>query len=340
MNFGIEKKFKIVILISCLFIPSVRNEVSPKFQSCRQKFFLNGRIPEGFPEDGNNDIMTICQRYKGKYRFATLYSVRHRIPIYSAYSILEPRPMVKCRRPKTSAWFIEPQVSDKTVKEIDMKIAEKEDIFKDKQTVNSDMKVDGIHVYDRGHLSPCSYHFFEEDKVATFTLTNMVPQFHEFNCVPWEKAEQNTLDITFTYCIPSNGRSYFITGAIPSENNLYRKRVNIPTEMWTAVCCEGVDENPTYTYGFYRSNEDSADKVILTDLYSLQNRLKRLYAFNRGSITLFDGKCNKKNPKVPDFVKTTFQSDVTPYVCQIGWWEYCCDWYWWARNQCDRLFSN
>lgn len=338
MNFGIEKKFKIVILISCLFIPSVRNEVSPKFQSCRQKFFLNGRIPEGFPEDGNNDIMTICQRYKGTYRFATLYSVRHRIPIYSAY-VLESSPAGK--RPMPKVWFIEPQVSNKkNTKEKDMKKEGTKKDYSKAQTVNSDMKVvNGIHVYDRGHLSPSSYHSSDDGKLATFTLTNMVPQFHDFNCQPWNKAEQNTLDITKDHCILSHGISYFITGAIPSEYNLLNGRVNIPTEMWTAVCCEGNDENQTYTYGFYRSNENSTEKVILTDLSSLQNRLKRLYAYNRGSITLFDGKCNKKTQEVPDFVKTTFQSDVTPYVCQIGWWEYCCDWYWWAYNKCARLIG-
>lgn len=79
-------------------------EVSSDFSQCR-RFFYGGTPPEGFAAAG---YQPICQRYKNQYRFASLYHLQHRIPLYSAY-LLSP---ADGKRPNSS-WMYEPQVKRK-----------------------------------------------------------------------------------------------------------------------------------------------------------------------------------------------------------------------------------
>lgn len=72
------------------------------FGECDQ-FFYAGTPPAGLPADGH---VKICQRAEGAERFATLYSIRDRIPVYSAFRAAPPAPGGAELR-----WLVEPQVS-------------------------------------------------------------------------------------------------------------------------------------------------------------------------------------------------------------------------------------
>lgn len=60
-------------------------------------------VPTVFPE---GQYKMICQRWENKYRFATLYDTRSRIPVYSAYTYYQSSGNIK-----DNYWKIEPQVS-------------------------------------------------------------------------------------------------------------------------------------------------------------------------------------------------------------------------------------
>ena len=108
---------KLIALLLLGLVSLVEGEVVDSFaDSC----------PEFFIKDQNNRPVTptvlvsqkrdktgklieryrqICQKYKGRYRYATLYDIRNRIPVYSAY-LYTGYAKVK---PK-STWMIEPGV--------------------------------------------------------------------------------------------------------------------------------------------------------------------------------------------------------------------------------------
>eukprot|EP00794_Sanderia_malayensis_P000896 gene896-195_t len=105
-------KLKLIFLLFCL--KTAFSEVVDNFDGCNDFFYK--RMPPGYTE---NQIMfgekLICQRYKDsndveEVYYATLYSTKNRIPIYSAYKL-----PLNCDGSDTSLvrkknWFIEPQV--------------------------------------------------------------------------------------------------------------------------------------------------------------------------------------------------------------------------------------
>ncbi len=75
--------------------------------------FLLDKTPPQVPgvlEGGNildqNRFKTICQTYRNQRRFVTLYDIKNKIPVFSAYKY---RGNGGARRPK-NWWKIEPQV--------------------------------------------------------------------------------------------------------------------------------------------------------------------------------------------------------------------------------------
>lgn len=91
-----------VLLCLLLWINGlVLGEISENFFKCLN-FFYNDTPPTGIDQQGYKPI---CQRYKNKYHFASLYDCKRRIPLYSAY-------ILSCAdgpRPKVN-WMYEPQV--------------------------------------------------------------------------------------------------------------------------------------------------------------------------------------------------------------------------------------
>ncbi|XP_056597792.1 endonuclease domain-containing 1 protein-like isoform X2 [Triplophysa dalaica] len=91
-----------------LAFPAINSEVVD-FSKCSE-FFFNGQSPviPGIlvnSNSQNNNYQTICQKYDGRYRFATLYDTTHRIPVFSAYKVT-----ADVRNSETTVWMEEPQL--------------------------------------------------------------------------------------------------------------------------------------------------------------------------------------------------------------------------------------
>jgi len=98
------------LLLVFLCAGTTTSEVNDNFNNCKQDFFYQG-TPPAVSYPGELREKSICQKYNNVYHFATLYSIRYRIPIYSAYRL----PLGNCQgeQPKRrDNWFIEPQVGN------------------------------------------------------------------------------------------------------------------------------------------------------------------------------------------------------------------------------------
>uniref|UniRef100_H3D2T0 Uncharacterized protein n=2 Tax=Tetraodon nigroviridis TaxID=99883 RepID=H3D2T0_TETNG len=173
----------------------------------------------------------ICQRYCNQYRFATLYSRARRSPWFSAYVYSAPQG----KRPKAS-WKFEPQLTYSGADgnmipfppgPLDPNVVESQAVQPD--YINS--------TYSRGHLNPSLHHQTHEDRSASFTLTNVVPQKAGSNDGPWEVLEQSVNQTLDAFCL---GEAYIVTGVMPyrdEEHWLKNHRVAVPEYLWSAYCC-------------------------------------------------------------------------------------------------------
>ncbi|KAJ3587667.1 hypothetical protein NHX12_011264 [Muraenolepis orangiensis] len=89
-----------LLLLACL-VGLVAAEVG-SFCPCL-RFFHRDTPPTGIGGEGR--YASVCQRYRNKYCFASLYDRLHRTPLYSAYLLTT----AGRRRPK-AMWKYEPQV--------------------------------------------------------------------------------------------------------------------------------------------------------------------------------------------------------------------------------------
>ena len=136
-------------------------------------------------------------------------------------------------------------------------------------------------VMHKGHLIASMYGRGNyEKKVQTFFYTNAIPQFGDFNSVPWRICEQRLIQWGQDYCsnekTPDGVRNvlmFIVVGAIPSTfkgrdpakprffgsggfSNFQDNanfRVNVPSKMWTAACCTNEYTNGGRTYYVTRS---------------------------------------------------------------------------------------
>uniref|UniRef100_A0A3Q0RJF8 Uncharacterized protein n=1 Tax=Amphilophus citrinellus TaxID=61819 RepID=A0A3Q0RJF8_AMPCI len=213
---------------------------------CKQ-FLLQEAPPQvpGILESGNilnqNQYKPICQTYKNKRRFLTLYDIKKKTPVFSAYKYIGE--MEKKRPPKQ--WKIEPQIYNH-------------------QAVDTDFRSNGT--FDRGHIFPSSHAFTKDDKLATFTLTNIVPQASTFNQGSWNKMERCIKCVMDKYCNNSNGvtEGFVITGAQPSSNNILNNRINIPSMLWSAFCCYSSNMDMWIAGAHWGDNvpDESKDKYL------------------------------------------------------------------------------
>ncbi|XP_047440424.1 endonuclease domain-containing 1 protein-like [Mugil cephalus] len=232
-------------------------ELSPsKFTMC-QKFFYNKTPPEGF----GTGHQAICQRYKNQYRFATLYDPQKRTALFSAYL------MSSSNRPRPEdTWMYEPQLASE--KEREMKPFPDpvgQNVIKS-QAVPADY---ADSLYTKGHLAPSQHLNTDDDRAATFTLTNIVPQREGSNNGPWGDLETEVLERFNTYC---NGQMYVITGTIPYEPvRLLNNRVSIPEYIWSAYCCPSFRPDPNVkayfpTYAAVgRNDPNSGEEIVKKD---------------------------------------------------------------------------
>ncbi|XP_048826615.1 endonuclease domain-containing 1 protein-like [Brienomyrus brachyistius] len=224
-NFRLSHSCMIGLLVGLATLAHrVRAEVG-SFSSCLQ-FFHKASSPRGLGGPGYSEI---CQRYENTYHFASLYCKQRRTPIYSAYVFSSGG-----RKRYRVAWMYEPQLANSRARPemepippnmTDQNVLESQAVLQD--YMNS--------TFTKGHLSPNSHHKEDQDKNASFTLTNIVPQKAGSNSGPWAVLENEVAARLIAYC---TGPAYIVTGVLPYVRPRWiRNRVAVPEYLWSAYCC-------------------------------------------------------------------------------------------------------
>uniref|UniRef100_W5NKM2 Uncharacterized protein n=1 Tax=Lepisosteus oculatus TaxID=7918 RepID=W5NKM2_LEPOC len=236
----------------CLLLLAQAEVLKHTFKNtpCSQFFFKGQEARVGMP----NQAARICQRYNNRYHFATLYDRQKRIPVYSAY-LYRPKAGV-CKRPD---WFIEPQLAENKKSLKDMQNEKQTSIdkkkLKESQAVSDDYKTNS-NIYDRGHLNPSLHHDDGDSKTATFTLTNIVPQFNQLNQGTWNNYETQTMRDKSQGCKVT----YALVGAVPGNQKVGNDRVTVPSHIWAAACCQ-LKKNKLRSWAAIATNDENETKV-------------------------------------------------------------------------------
>ncbi|XP_026166897.1 endonuclease domain-containing 1 protein-like [Mastacembelus armatus] len=282
------------LLLLCSVQAHVVNDRNDLPEDCKS-FFYQGYVPEWETSD---NYVYICQLFKNRYRFTTLYDTDHRIPVYSGY-------IVELGKQGTDPgkWFVEPQLIRSNLPDdmmIVKKLVEKKkvglDEIKIKQAVDDDYK--RLNNYNRGHLNPAGHHKGDASK-ATYTLTNMVPQYKDLNNGLWSQYEKRIK----TTC-PDN-KLFVLVGAIPSSNPQRwiknENRVNIPDYLWHAYCCVDNNNKPVKSGAAVAKNtENNMVECSLDSLNKFFNKLnKKPKLFDNCNINLPNTDPPKTKPPNP-----------------------------------------
>ncbi|XP_059201692.1 endonuclease domain-containing 1 protein-like [Centropristis striata] len=263
----------------------VLGEISHDFSQCLD-FFYDQTPPKGI----NAAVyQPICQRYKNQYHFASLYHRQHRTPLYSAY-VLSP---ANGKRPN-STWMYEPQLAFSRANTemkpfpssglVDQNVIESQALVGDYRNSN----------FTKGHLNPSMHQKTRENREATFTLTNIVPQRAGSNSGPWNGLENEVLRKFKAFC---NGSMYVITGVMPyeSEPRQINNRVSVPEYMWSAYCCPAYRSNlpesvrnffPTYA-AVGRNDRNSGEEIVPVNVKARAS--VRGYDVRRMSVETLEG---------------------------------------------------
>ncbi|CAJ1058650.1 endonuclease domain-containing 1 protein-like [Xyrichtys novacula] len=289
-----------LLLLLLWFGAPVCCEISSDFSQCLD-FFYGRSPPQGITGAG---YQPICQRYKNQYHFASLYHRQSRAPLYSAY-VLGP---AEGKRP-SSTWLYEPQLAFSRANPemknfsipVDQNVIESQAVLQDYKNSN----------FTKGHLNPSMHQKTRENREATFTLTNIVPQRAGSNSGPWSRLESEVLKKFKTFC---NGSMYVITGGLPyeAEPRWINNRVSVPEYMWSAYCCPSYSASlPTSMRAFFptyaavgRNDKNSSEEIVPVNikarastrgydvrrmsLETLEDILKQRLAM---PISLFQGQC-------------------------------------------------
>lgn len=153
------------------------------------------------------------------------------------------------------------------------------ELLKHSQALSNDYKQTTI--YDRGHLLPVSHQLNRESKAATFTLTNVVPQFRQLNQGKWAEYERNMTKLS-KGCLDT----YVLVGVVPGDQFIAHSRVNIPSHMWAAACCV-TKHKQRKSWGVMAENNQI--QIVQLGLKDLEIELAKRYG--KKEINLFNGAC-------------------------------------------------
>ncbi|XP_013915163.1 PREDICTED: endonuclease domain-containing 1 protein-like [Thamnophis sirtalis] len=263
-----------ILSLAASFLLPATGEVVSSFQHCSQ-FFFNGNPPSNLVP---LNPARICQYYMGSYRFATMYDKDGHIPLFSAYKYY-PGPGAT-----QMDWKIEPQLAqpwDHERRSMEPEGTCRIDplLLAKSQAVWSDY-VNAIQ-YNKGQLAPVSHQPDENFKSATYTFTNIVPQYQELINGKWAEflstMRQNTAECSETYVI---------VGVVPGDEFISGGRVNKPSHMWAAVCCLTKNDKKKSFGVIAENNQDKVEWAILKDLESKLN-----HKYGKKGIDLFNGDC-------------------------------------------------
>ncbi|XP_056103528.1 uncharacterized protein LOC130082697 [Rhinichthys klamathensis goyatoka] len=246
----------------------------------------------------------ICQYTASRGPFyATLYTVPHRIPLYSAYRF---DPDCTTDSGSSNAWHLEPKISQPQSGIYMVRENQNyQNTLSSNQAVSSDYSDTG---YDRGHLNPNSFQC-GEGRTATFTLTNAAPMDACFNRIHWKNWE-STLKSLLLRKLASDGfwaTAYIVTGTVPDANLRIPQRgisddperVTVPSHIWTAVCYKhNTDDRKSFSFGYMGKNRPAEPGISLMSVSDLNNRLSGLYSGFSGTVQMFADACFGDNIKL------------------------------------------
>lgn len=258
-------------MLLAMSFPGIVSKLEDKFTKCADFFFK--KKPPVILKDSeaqDNHYKIICQKYKNKIKFATLYDTANKIPVFSAYKYTGTR---NFKRPQIT-WMIEPQLeplSDE-MREPFVKQARNQDYWIDHScTCTPDALFSMNHTADR------------ETAESTLTLTNSVPQKKGFRDGLWNLVEETIKQNMDSNCRDNNNNivAYVLTGAIAGNEKL-NKRVNIPSHVWTAFCCYNRTTRSWITWSYRAENirHNNVNNIALQHLEALQNFLNEKFGEN------------------------------------------------------------
>ena len=251
-----------IILLHCsLNIEPVRSGSA----SC--DWFFNGDPWPAMKRSSKSENVRLCQTVRDSKipLYATLFDTEFRRPVYSANRVrLDPNATVNARPKNKNLWkrvasnLCGNTLPTQTIYSA-IRLVYKAGTFKKCkrwQAVNDDYSNNGLNL-DRGHLSPSSINSRNKQKqLATFTLTNVAPQFSEFDNKSWKTYECVT-EKSILQLVPKEP-VFIITGvygAARDQNKKalwLKKRVLVPGRYWKAVCYPGNSDANKPAWGYTR----------------------------------------------------------------------------------------
>ncbi|NXO23648.1 ENDD1 protein, partial [Cisticola juncidis] len=265
-----------IVFVLCLSVfpgfsqGRVVREDETGFAECN--VFFPGQVPpEGFTEPFH---VKICQQYNKEPRFATLYSTKDKIPLYSAFKFTKPA------QSEEERWLVEPQIDDP---ENDLhEMVHEADIggtvanLGENQALTSDYVGSG---YERGLLNPSLLN--EEDfQVATYTLTNAVPLSPALS-KSWHRDIGKVVEQALIPHCSKMDHLYLLAGAIPSGVQV-KGKVSVPESLWLAACCDAPEG---WSLGLVKK---ISDEHSLADL-----SVRELEKQHLPGVHLFKGNCGE-----------------------------------------------
>lgn len=248
-----------LILASLLLYESTISIESEWFQDCREFFYQYE--PPRLRYEITNRHHCLCERYNNMYYFATFYDTLNKIPVYSAYKV---------------ELFLKPDRE-----EVTRKWRKGEGLQNNDQPFFTDYRGVSYLNLTRGHLATRFYFHTVDGRKATDVLTNIAPQYAKFNKIVWYSLEKSIYEATKKYCKPFGGVSYFLTGVLPSPNftyNFLKQKINIPTDFWTAVCCDtsrasNANKFKGWSFAYLGTNHDF-QMINVINIYTVEKFLK------------------------------------------------------------------
>ncbi|KAM4701485.1 endonuclease domain-containing 1 protein [Discoglossus pictus] len=286
-------KMKVAVLLClaalpCLLDARLVTEGEEGFAECNE-YFYQGSPPQGFSEPSH---VKICQKHNGGTHFATLYSTKDRIPVYSAFTYRE--------EPAGAggSWMVEPQLDDagSSLEEV----TNGADIVEQIGSLGANQALEEDYASSDYQPGPLFHK-------APNALTNAVPFTQNFKEKWAADLEQIIKEGLLPYC--GNGENlHLIAGAIPSSVKLNDK-VAVPESVWLAACCN-IPE--AWSYGLVKKTED-VDSFEDITVEELENSLL-------GGVKLFSNQCGggTAHPEPRKISESLGQVEDEPPVKETG----------------------
>ncbi|KAK1797199.1 hypothetical protein P4O66_008588 [Electrophorus voltai] len=293
-----------ICLLSFFLLAGLRvagASASDSFKECRQ--FLYMRTPPAGIQGTN--MKRICQRYGDKPRYVTLYDSSRRC------LCIQPTPSNNqmgrggwtrpgCMNHRSEKEFVLlATVEDSPNMQILPPSGKLDPLLEESQALLEDY-VDAA-AYERGALNPDQHQAESQDKAATYTLTNVVPQIIDFTKGSWEAYIDRVRRRLNNFC---RGVAYMVTGVTISGVTIRRggqDRLAVPKHLWSAYCCPRYERNSPYevrymfpSYGAYGLNDMMDHDVVEVPLRTLENFLQSQTGTDR-NVSIFLKGCISEN---------------------------------------------